>query len=215
MGRFELSFMFVPTIKNSSIELPVSQLTDNIETLKISSENDTKANEASKDEPQSTNNQEPVATDGKVTQSGNAAITNTTPTSNSKEEEAQNSSETTATTPTNDSQPVLVIEEEEEEASIEVADHDKDRLIVTLPNGSRYETDRYCPHAGADLKLHGQISVDEYGPEVGPILMCSIHYWEFLLDKEGNSANGWSTLDACKLKDKAACPVETNGKLAW
>jgi nitrite reductase/ring-hydroxylating ferredoxin subunit len=111
-------------------------------------------------------------------------------------------------------EPVLIIEEEEVEASIVVADHDKDRIVVTLPNGTRYETDRYCPHAGADLSQHGDISLDEYGPEIGPILVCSIHYWEFLLDKEGNSGNGWATIDACKLQGKA-CPVEENGKLAW
>ncbi|GAB5587962.1 hypothetical protein Unana1_02862 [Umbelopsis nana] len=211
--------MFVPTIKNRPAET-LSQLSNKLETLHISKDTDTDkntkadppiqdndhnhVNEAPADETQQENASPNVTADSTIDE----PVTTESSIGDGKEQEPHNVAPVT----TDDG--VLAIEEEEQEASIEVADHDKDRLIVTLPNGSRYETDRYCPHAGADLKMHGQISLDEYGPEVGPILMCSIHYWEFLLDKEGNSANGWSTIDACRMKDKP-CPVEGNGKLTW
>jgi nitrite reductase/ring-hydroxylating ferredoxin subunit len=207
--------MFVPTIKNRSA-VPEVQLSDNLAKLDISDKKDSNAEKLAANDNTLVDN--PVVTDDESTKPKEAITSTTTPETDSKEEEElpqTNSKEETAidTKEPQAEQPILIVEEEAE-ASIEIAEHDKDRLIVTLPDGSRYETDRYCPHAGADLHTHGQISVDEYGREVGPILMCAIHYWEFLLDKEGNSANGWATIDSCKLKDKA-CPVDGDSKLAW
>lgn len=213
--HFFPTLMFVPTIKNRSA-VPEVQLSDNLAKLDISDEKDSNAEKLAANGNTLVDN--PVVTDDESAKPKEAITSTTTPETNSKEEEelAQISSKEETAIDTKEpqaEQPILIVEEEAE-ASIEIAEHDKDRLIVTLPDGSRYETDRYCPHAGADLHMHGQISVDEYGREVGPILMCAIHYWEFLLDKEGNSANGWATIDSCKLKDKA-CPVDGDSKLAW
>ncbi|CAO3691643.1 unnamed protein product [Umbelopsis ramanniana] len=213
--HFFPTLMFVPTIKNRSA-VPEVQLSDNLAKLDISDEKDSNAEKLAANGNTLVDN--PVVTDDESAKPKEAITSTTTPETNSKEEEelAQISSKEETVIDTKEpqaEQPILIVEEEAE-ASIEIAEHDKDRLIVTLPDGSRYETDRYCPHAGADLHMHGQISVDEYGREVGPILMCAIHYWEFLLDKEGNSANGWATIDSCKLKDKA-CPVDGDSKLAW
>jgi nitrite reductase/ring-hydroxylating ferredoxin subunit len=218
-GTGEVGFfptlMFVPTIKNISA-VPEVQLSDNLAALDISDKKDSNAEKLAANGNSLEN--DPVVTDDESGKQKEANAT-TTPGSKAKEEEelAQNSSKEETAIDTKEpqaAQPILIIEEEEVEASIEIAEHDKDRLIVTLPNGTRYETDRYCPHAGADLHMHGQISLNEYGREVGPTLMCAIHYWEFLLDKEGNSANGWATIDSCKLKD-TACPVDGDSKLAW
>ncbi|CAM0135984.1 hypothetical protein VKS41_005639 [Umbelopsis sp. WA50703] len=212
--------MFVPTIKGSKPE-PLSTLNDSIASLKIDSDsvdsskmsdNDhvNKEKVQSKDATSITNIE--VASQPKVVDSPETCSTPASDKDTSSPEASD-----VETPDEKDSAPAKVIpivEEEEVEASITLAEHDKERIIVTLPNGTRYEADRYCPHAGADMYTHGQISLDEYGPEVGPILLCPMHYWEFLLDKEGNSTNGWATLDACKLKDKA-CPVEGDSKLAW
>ncbi|KAH8554309.1 hypothetical protein BGW37DRAFT_484203 [Umbelopsis sp. PMI_123] len=209
--------MFVPTIKNRPASSE-TELSDNLAKLEISSNKDSNAEKPGTNEQSLDNNL--VAIDGKSAKQGDAdtILTTTTAESKTKEEEepAQNSSKEESAIDTKDpqaAQPIVIVEEETE-PSIEVAKHDKDRIIVTLPDGSRYETDRYCPHAGADLHMHGQINLDEYGREVGPVLMCAIHYWEFLLDKEGNSTNGWATIDSCKMKD-IACPVDGDSKLAW
>ncbi|KAG2180736.1 hypothetical protein INT44_003743 [Umbelopsis vinacea] len=204
--------MFVPTIKNRSA-VPEVQLSDSIAKLDINDKKDSNAETLAANGNSIVNDS--VVTDDESAKQNEAS----TPDTKAKEEEelAQTSSKEETAIDAKEpqaAQPILIVEEEEAEASIEIAEHDKDRLIVTLPDGTRYETDRYCPHAGADLHMHGQISTNEYGREVGPILMCAIHYWEFLLDKEGNSANGWATIDSCKLKDKA-CPVDGDSKLAW
>lgn len=98
--------------------------------------------------------------------------------------------------------------EEEEDSSIVVDPTDKERIIVTLSTGKQFAADRYCPHAGADLSYHGKVSEHDYPPEIGPVLMCPIHYWEFALEKEGKGGGGWATINACEVK----CPPN---KLDW
>ncbi|KAI8977068.1 hypothetical protein BDF20DRAFT_872764 [Mycotypha africana] len=106
-------------------------------------------------------------------------------------------------------------EGEEKETKIAIDPNDKDRIIVTLSTGQQYSADRYCPHAGADLSLHGKVSEHEYPPEIGPVLMCAIHYWEFALEKEGRGAGGggWATLNACPLNKmtRSGPHCENNG----
>lgn len=211
--------MFVPTIKGSKPE-PLTKLSDDIASLKLDSASveSSKMSDTDhvkeKDESQNAKVTNPAkAVDSPATISTPATVSSTasdseTTTPETSEVETPNDKSSVPT------EAIPIVEEEEVEASITIAEHDKDRIIVTLPNGTRYEADRYCPHAGADMYTHGQISMDEYGPEIGPIILCPMHYWEFLLDKEGNSTNGWATLDACKLKDKA-CPVDGDSKLAW
>ncbi|KAI9476127.1 MAG: hypothetical protein EXX96DRAFT_288951 [Benjaminiella poitrasii] len=105
-------------------------------------------------------------------------------------------------------------EEEEGDSKIEVDPNDKERIIVTLSTGKKYSADRYCPHVGADLSYHGRVSEDDYPPEIGPVLMCSIHYWEFALEKEGKGGGGWATINACSLEKDCAFREEKK-KLEW
>ncbi|KAF7728230.1 hypothetical protein EC973_006511 [Apophysomyces ossiformis] len=97
-----------------------------------------------------------------------------------------------------------------DEHGIQIDPNDDERIIITLSDGKKYTADRYCPHAGADLSLHGNISENEYGPEIGPILTCSIHYWEFALNREGRSGRGIATINACP----TSCSKITK-ELAW
>ncbi|KAG2208460.1 hypothetical protein INT47_010156 [Mucor saturninus] len=98
--------------------------------------------------------------------------------------------------------PDYSFEEEEEDSQIVVDPSDKERIIVTLSTGKQFTADRYCPHAGADLSYHGKVSEHDYPPEIGPVLMCPIHYWEFALEKGGKGGGGWATINACEVK----CP---------
>ncbi|OBZ91479.1 hypothetical protein A0J61_00474 [Choanephora cucurbitarum] len=100
--------------------------------------------------------------------------------------------------------------EEEKETKIEADPNDESRIIITLSTGKKYSADRYCPHAGADLTYHGRIGEHDYPPEIGPILMCSIHYWEFPLEKGGS---GLTSLNACPMDSTTSCPLEK--KLEW
>ncbi|KAI7887889.1 uncharacterized protein EV154DRAFT_426622 [Mucor mucedo] len=104
--------------------------------------------------------------------------------------------------PTVSTVPDYSFEEEEEDSQIVVDPSDKERIIVTLSTGKQFTADRYCPHAGADLSYHGKVSEHDYPPEIGPVLMCPIHYWEFALEKGGKGGGGWATINACEVK----CP---------
>ncbi|KAI8082488.1 uncharacterized protein B0P05DRAFT_537260 [Gilbertella persicaria] len=102
--------------------------------------------------------------------------------------------------------------EEEQEAKIKIDPNDKERIIVTLSTGKQFSADRYCPHAGADLSYHGKVSENDYPPEIGPVLMCSIHYWEFALEKGGRGGSGFTTINACPVAEMC---TEGNKKLDW
>lgn len=106
--------------------------------------------------------------------------------------------------------------EEEEDYKIAVDPSDKERIIVTLSTGKQFSADRYCPHAGADLSFHGKVSEHDYPPEIGPILMCPIHYWEFALEKGGKGGGGWATINACPIEVAEKCAASTEKKkLDW
>lgn len=109
--------------------------------------------------------------------------------------------------------PEYTFEEEEEDGSIEVDPKDKERIIVTLSTGKQFSADRYCPHAGADLSYHGRVSEHDYPPEIGPVLMCPIHYWEFALEKEGKGGGGWATINACPIEVAEKCALDK--KIDW
>ncbi|KAI9269125.1 hypothetical protein BDA99DRAFT_557887 [Phascolomyces articulosus] len=139
--------------------------------------------------------------------------------SNIKEEISTTTTTTTATTTEKSKEPIIAIVNEEkntqDEPTIEVDPSDKDRILITLTNGKKYTADRYCPHAGADLTYLGEVEEDEYPPEIGPVLTCMLHYWFFLLDKEGRSDNGYATINTCPVPADQ-CPVgENNKKLDW
>ncbi|RUS22054.1 hypothetical protein BC937DRAFT_90551 [Endogone sp. FLAS-F59071] len=94
-------------------------------------------------------------------------------------------------------------------SKITIDPSDEERIIVTLTNGTRYGADRYCPHNGADLAHIGEVMEDEYGPEIGPILLCPLHYWEYALDRSGISGGGWATVNACRLEAREECKGES------
>jgi nitrite reductase/ring-hydroxylating ferredoxin subunit len=107
-------------------------------------------------------------------------------------------------------------EEEEEESTIKVDPNDKERIIVTLSTGKQFSADRYCPHAGADLSYHGKVSEHDYPPEIGPVLMCPIHYWEFALEKGGRGGNVRTTINACPVEVAEQCAASAEKKvLEW
>ncbi|CAO3586490.1 unnamed protein product [Absidia cylindrospora] len=88
--------------------------------------------------------------------------------------------------------------EEKDDVTITVDPGDDERILITLSDGkTQYTADRYCPHAGADLSYLGQVDEDEYPPEIGPILLCTLHYWEFALKRAGRGANGVATINGC------------------
>lgn len=96
-----------------------------------------------------------------------------------------------------------VFEEEGTEA-ITVDPNDKDRIIITLSTGKQYSADRYCPHAGADLSYHGKLGESDYPPEIGPIVLCQFHYWEFALERNGDGFGGRATINACPVGEKCS-----------
>ncbi|CAO3640412.1 unnamed protein product [Cunninghamella blakesleeana] len=106
-----------------------------------------------------------------------------------------------------------VIFEETEQPTIVVDPKDNERILVTLTDGTQYTTDRYCPHAGADLSYLGQVEEDEYPPEIGPILLCTLHYWEYALKRGGRGANGVATINACPIKNDEQCQAKK--ELDW
>ncbi|ORY99065.1 hypothetical protein BCR43DRAFT_217063 [Syncephalastrum racemosum] len=101
--------------------------------------------------------------------------------------------------------------EEKKEPTIEVDPSDDERILITLGSGKQYTADRYCPHAGADLSYLGEVAEDEYPPEIGPVLLCTLHYWEFGLDKGGRSGGGWASLNACPHQNEC----KKDDKLDW
>lgn len=107
-------------------------------------------------------------------------------------------------------------EEEEKDSKIEVDPNDKERIIVTLSTGRQFSADRYCPHAGADLSYHGKVAEDDYPPEIGPVLMCPIHYWEFALEKGGRGGSGFTSINACPVDVAEKCTASAEKKkLDW
>ncbi|CDH59731.1 hypothetical protein RO3G_05122 [Lichtheimia corymbifera JMRC:FSU:9682] len=106
------------------------------------------------------------------------------------------------------------VDDAKKEPTIEVDPSDNERILLTLSDGRKYTADRYCPHAGADLSYLGEIAEDEYPPEIGPVLMCTLHYWEFALEKGGRSGGGISTLNICPVPSDS-CPVKENKALQW
>jgi UDP-MurNAc hydroxylase len=63
----------------------------------------------------------------------------------------------------------------------ETADRSSERIVVEA-EGQRYAVQRYCPHAGGDLR-----DASEVLP--GRVLRCLNHYYEFSLDT-GECRNG-------------------------
>lgn len=121
-----------------------------------------------------------------------------------------------ATTTTTTESYSFSFEEEEEDSLIEVDPNDKERIIVTLSTGKQFSADRYCPHAGADLSYHGKVAEDDYPPEIGPVLMCPIHYWEFALEKGGRGGSGFTSINACPVEVAEKCAAsEDKKKLDW
>jgi nitrite reductase/ring-hydroxylating ferredoxin subunit len=114
----------------------------------------------------------------------------------------------TATTTTTTTATPAITFEEKEDASITIDPNDDERILITLSDGiTQYTADRYCPHAGADLSYLGQVDEDEYPPEIGPILLCTLHYWEYALKRQGRGANGVATINACPKGDSLDCPA--------
>ncbi|KAG1437588.1 hypothetical protein G6F56_013029 [Rhizopus delemar] len=101
-----------------------------------------------------------------------------------------------------------IFEEEEDTDAIQVDPNNSERIIVTLSTGKQYSTDRYCPHAGADLSYHGKLGEHEYPPEIGPIVMCQFHYWEFALERNGDGFGGRATINACPVADKCSSKLD-------
>ncbi len=64
-----------------------------------------------------------------------------------------------------------------------------EKIVVTAPDGSRYEIARYCPHAGASL---------DDAPIEGHIITCLNHHYMFNLDT-GECLTGNCTLRTKKL----------------
>lgn len=132
-----------------------------------------------------------------------------------KEIEETVSKAATTTTTTTESYS-FSFEEEEEDSKIEVDPNNKERIIVTLSTGKQFSADRYCPHAGADLSYHGKVAEDDYPPEIGPVLMCPIHYWEFALEKGGRGGSGFTSINACPVEVAEKCAAsEDKKKLDW
>lgn len=106
----------------------------------------------------------------------------------------------------------ITFEEEDSEPTIEVDPNDQERIIITLTTGKKYSADRYCPHAKVDLAYMGQVSEDDYPPEIGPVLMCTYHFWEFALDKDGRGTH--ASIHACPIEEGKPCPAK-NKELDW
>ncbi|KAI9309663.1 hypothetical protein BJ944DRAFT_258195 [Cunninghamella echinulata] len=111
----------------------------------------------------------------------------------------------------------ITFEESTSEPSIIIDPKDNEQLLITLSDGTQYTTDRYCPHAGADLSYLGQVDEDEYPPEIGPILVCTLHYWEYALKRGGRGANGVATINACPVKNQndQTLPCPAKKELDW
>ena len=219
--------MFVPTIKIKRVNEAQDAVVNSVAKLQISND--------SKSITQSDRNPSPVAREKNSNTSSSTTANKTTTTVQNKssvtnketQQKEEPSSKVTGEAPkeddksatkettTTESITVSINENKNDEPTIEVDPSDEDSIIVTLTNGKKFTADRYCPHAGADLTYLGEVAEDEYPPEIGPILMCTLHYWEFLLEKEGRSANGWATLNACPVPADQCPAGKNNKKLDW
>lgn len=194
--------MFEPTIKYRRVnDPPPSQkdITESLEKLDIvvAKSKDSSVNQVAK------STQEPEKKESPDTEK--------TVSSNDTKEEVSVTS-----TPVKAEPDYTFEEEEEDDCTIEVDPEDKERIIVTLSTGKQFSADRYCPHAGADLSYHGKVSEHDYPPEIGPILMCPIHYWEFALEKGGKGGGGWATINACPVEVAEKCAASPEKKkLDW
>lgn len=82
----------------------------------------------------------------------------------------------------NDAASLRAVEAYEQQGSDET-------IVVTAPDGARYEIQRFCPHAGAAL---------DAAPIEGHVLTCLSHHYEFDLDT-GRCLSGNCTLRTRKL----------------
>ncbi|KAG2226007.1 hypothetical protein INT45_002473 [Circinella minor] len=216
--------MFVPTIKIKRVNETQEAITHSIAQLQINNDSKSKTPSAAHSshmisEKSNKTPSSPSTTATKITTVQNEPSVTKKEIQPKEEpvskETPQEDTKLTNTTTEPSITTVSVDEYKNKEPTIEVDPSDKESIIVTLTNGKKFTADRYCPHAGADLTYLGEVAEDEYPPEIGPILMCTLHYWEFLLEKEGRSANGWATLNACPVPEDQ-CPVgENNKKLDW
>ncbi|GAN09580.1 hypothetical protein MAM1_0276d09110 [Mucor ambiguus] len=200
--------MFEPTIKYRRVNDPPKDITKSLEELTV------------KDSQELSSKSENVnRTSGDNETDKTQSMTTSSDTKDEKKDTAaliSGATTTSAAATATDPYSFTFEEEEEEEkdSKIEVDPNDKERIIVTLSTGRQFSADRYCPHAGADLSYHGKVAEDDYPPEIGPVLMCPIHYWEFALEKGGKGGSGFTSINACPIDVAAKCAVE-NKKLEW
>lgn len=201
--------MFEPTIKYKRVNEPAQKITKQLENLTILSKQpqpDLTSSTPCKNEVQEINEKSKEVT---------AKEKESEPQTNPDEANNKEKPESTTEATKEDILASYSFEEEEEDSTIEVDPNDEDRVIITLSTGKKYGADRYCPHAGVDLSAMGKVSEHDYPPEVGPVLMCTYHYWEFALDKGGKGAYN-SSLNACPIEDGEPCPVISEKKeLEW
>lgn len=201
--------MFEPTIKYRRVNDPPKDIVKSLDELTVEDKKEPTSkteNVNKKSEITSTIDKEIEKQVDKSNKDNNAA----------KEIEDTVSKAATTTTTTTTESYSFSFEEEEEDSKIEVDPNDKERIIVTLSTGKQFSADRYCPHAGADLSYHGKVTEDDYPPEIGPVLMCPIHYWEFALEKGGRGGSGFTSINACPVEVAEKCAAsEDKKKLDW
>ncbi|ORX58694.1 hypothetical protein DM01DRAFT_1405336 [Hesseltinella vesiculosa] len=105
-------------------------------------------------------------------------------------------------------------EQPRQKPTIVVDPQDDEQILITLSTGKKFTADRYCPHAGADLSLHATVDETSYPPDIGPIVVCSLHYWEYALHRQGRGGNGVATIHACPVENDSSCPGQQQ-HLAW
>jgi nitrite reductase/ring-hydroxylating ferredoxin subunit len=210
--------MFEPTIKYRRVnEPPKKDIAKSLDEMSIADGKPAAISTSTKEKEDSVTEVNEGTQDTKATAATTEEKEEFNPIDEIKVEE-QPEPENTASSPaaTVITEPDYTFEEEEEDSTIQVDPNDKERIIVTLSTGKQFSADRYCPHAGADLSFHGKVSEHDYPPEIGPILMCPIHYWEFALEKDGKGGGGWATINACPVEvaEKCASSAEKK-KLDW
>ncbi|KAK4509292.1 uncharacterized protein ATC70_007642 [Mucor velutinosus] len=203
--------MFEPTIKYKRVNDPPKDITKSLEDLTIKdkqvpSSKSEIVNKTSEENEKDKAQDMPASKDDDKEEEKETAVLKS---------ETTDSAATTATA-TDPYSFTFEEEYEENDSKIEVDPNDKERIIITLSTGKQFSADRYCPHAGADLSYHGKVAEDDYPPEIGPVLMCPIHYWEFALEKEGKGGSGFTSINACPVDvaEKCAASAEKK-KLEW
>ncbi|ORZ16467.1 hypothetical protein BCR42DRAFT_415095 [Absidia repens] len=191
--------MFVPTIKYKKVNDEKDKITSVVNSTAPT--NPSIHPTCSIIQQQANTNDSPSSTKGADDDSSSCSQTSNEPTV-SKSISQKDKTTITATTATATTTITTLMNdislEEKDDATITVDPSDDERILITLSDGkTQYTADRYCPHAGADLSYLGQVDEDEYPPEIGPILVCSLHYWEFALKRAGRGANGVATINAC------------------